>query len=127
MRLSEEVTANDVEESVRLIRSAIKQAATDSRTGLIDMSLLTEGTTASDRRRREDLKKAILETVEQLGGRSGSGSRWSEVLREMGARSDIGLDNKEFAEAIRTLETEGLVSVIGDGARKSIRRNVGVV
>ncbi|KAL9116820.1 MAG: hypothetical protein Q9187_006649, partial [Circinaria calcarea] len=60
MRLSEEVTAKDVLEAVRLIKSALKQAATDSRTGLIDMSLLTEGTSASERRRRQDLKKAII-------------------------------------------------------------------
>ncbi|KAI5303676.1 DNA replication licensing factor, mcm4 component, partial [Ascosphaera atra] len=59
MRLSEEVTAEDVEEAVRLIRSALKQAATDVRTGLIDMSLLTEGTSASERRQREDLARAV--------------------------------------------------------------------
>ena len=41
MRLAEEVTADDVDEAVRLIKSALKQAATDARTGLIDMSLLT--------------------------------------------------------------------------------------
>lgn len=127
MRLSHEVTTEDVEEAVRLTRSAIKQAATDSRTGLIDMGLLTEGTTATDRRRREDLKKAILETVGELNGRGGTASRWSEVLREMSARSDIGLDSKEFAEVVRMLETEGMVTVTGEGVRRSIRRNAGVV
>lgn len=67
MRLSEEVTVGDVEEAVRLIRSALKQAATDSRTGLIDMSLLTadanapeqtvnsDGLTREQRQEREGL------------------------------------------------------------------------
>src|SRR5256885_10266236 len=60
MRLSELVTGDDVIEAVRLIKSALKQAATDVRTGLIDMSLLTEGTSASERRRKQDMKNATL-------------------------------------------------------------------
>ena len=60
MRLSSTVTEDDVAEAVRLIQSALKQAATDARTGLIDMGLLTEGTSASERKRREDLKAGLL-------------------------------------------------------------------
>src|SRR6202012_2130852 len=58
MRLSETVEASDVLEAVRLIKSALKQAATDQRTGLIDMGLLTEGVSATERRRKEDLKRS---------------------------------------------------------------------
>lgn len=43
MRLSPTVEEGDVLEAVRLIKSAIKAAATDARTGLIDMGLLSEG------------------------------------------------------------------------------------
>lgn len=57
MRLSEEVTAGDVDEAVRLIRSALKQAATDSRTGLIDMSLLTAEANAGEQRNNEELTR----------------------------------------------------------------------
>lgn len=125
MRLSEEVVVGDVEEAVRLIRSAIKQAATDARTGLIDMSLLSEGTTAVDRRLREDLKKAILAAIERHHG--GGGGRWSDILREMSANSGTPIDTKEFAEVVRALEMENLVTVTGDGARRTIRRNAAVV
>lgn len=121
MRLSPEVTADDVEEAVRLIRSAIKQAATDSRTGLIDMGLLTEGTSASDRRQREALKRGVLERVEQLCGSSGT-ARWSEVLGLLTEQSGVTVDTGEFAEAVRALQTEGIVSVMGEGSRRSIRR-----
>jgi DNA replication licensing factor MCM4 len=72
MRLSSEVTAADVEEAVRLIQSALKQAATDARTGLIDMGLLTEGTSASERKRREDLKIGVLGVLDEML-RSGGG------------------------------------------------------
>lgn len=121
MRLSPEVTAEDVEEAVRLIRSALKQAATDARTGLLDMSLLTEGTSASDRRRRDDLKKAVLGIVDEMGA-GGTAPRWSEVQRRLVENSSIEVDGTEFQNAVRSLETEGLVNVTGDHAQRRIRR-----
>ncbi|KAL8688772.1 MAG: hypothetical protein Q9218_005396, partial [Villophora microphyllina] len=66
MRLSDEVTAYDVHEAVRLIKSALKQAATDARTGLIDMGLLTEGTSSSERRRKGDLKQAVTDLLDEM-------------------------------------------------------------
>lgn len=120
MRLSSEVTAEDVEEAVRLIRSALKQAATDARTGLIDMGLLTEGTSASERRRREDLKKAVLSTVDEMS-RAGP-PRWSDVHKRLVDNSSIEVDVSEFQSAVRALETEGVVNVVGDGVRRTIRR-----
>ncbi|PLB48968.1 putative DNA replication licensing factor Mcm4 [Aspergillus steynii IBT 23096] len=119
MRLSSEVTAGDVEEAVRLIRSAIKQAATDSRTGLIDMGLLTEGTSASERRQRETLKRSVLGAVDEVG--SGGTARWAEVFRVLNEQNNA-LDGAQFNDAVRALETEGHVNVLGDGARRSIRR-----
>jgi DNA replication licensing factor MCM4 len=126
MRLSLEVTTDDVEEAVRLIRSALKQAATDARTGLLDMGLLTEGTSASERRRREDLKKAVLSTVDEMGGPAGA-PRWSDVYRRLGENSSIEVDGGEFQTAVRALETEGLVNVVGEGPRRSIRRVGGTI
>lgn len=122
MRLSPEVTAADVEEAVRLIRSAIKQAATDSRTGLIDMGLLTEGTSASERRLREDLKRAVLGRLDEHGGVTGAAVRWSDLFRDMSEQSDVQLDHHQFADAVRSLEAEGAVNIMGEGARRSIRR-----
>lgn len=126
MRLSEEVTAADVEEAVRLIKSALKQAATDVRTGLIDMSLLTEGTSASERRLKEDLIKGVLSAVEELGGRNASGVRWSDVWRLVSDSASVNIEASDFATAVRSLELQGQVNVVGEGARRSIRR-VGVV
>ncbi|KAI5301144.1 hypothetical protein KEM56_001928 [Ascosphaera pollenicola] len=126
MRLSEEVTMADVEESVRLIRSALKQAATDVRTGLIDMSLLTEGTSASERRLQEDLVKGVLSAVEELGGRGTSGAKWSDVWRLVSESASVNIEASDFANAVRSLELQGQVNVSGEGARRSIRR-VGVV
>ncbi|OXV10006.1 hypothetical protein Egran_02230 [Elaphomyces granulatus] len=126
MRLSPEVTVDDVKEAVRLTRSALKQAATDSRTGLIDMSLLTEGTSASERRRREDLKRAVLVLIDEMGA-GGTAPRWADVYRRLGDQSSVEIDGGDFGDAVRALETEGLVNVLGEGVRRSIRRVGGVI
>jgi DNA replication licensing factor MCM4 len=125
MRLSDTVTRADVVEAVRLIKSALKQAATDARTGLIDMSLLTEGTSASERRRKADLKQSLLALLDDMT-RQGQAARYTEVARRMGEQSSIPVDGPELAEAVRVLEQEGAIAVVGEGTRRSIRRVTGV-
>jgi hypothetical protein len=49
MRLSDLVTRGDVEEAIRLMKVATQTAATDPRTGTIDMDMITTGRTASER------------------------------------------------------------------------------
>jgi len=126
MRLSTEVTEHDVDEAVRLIQSALKQAATDARTGLIDMGLLTEGTSASERKRKGDLKDGVLGVLDEMLRAGGAASvRYGDVVRTMSERATVALEGAEFAEAVRTLEQEGKVQVVGEGPRRSIRRVTG--
>jgi len=42
-RLSQRVERADVQEALRLYREALKQSATDPRTGIVDISILTTG------------------------------------------------------------------------------------
>lgn len=126
IRLAPEVTADDVHEAVRLIQSALKQAATDARTGLIDMGLLTEGTSAGERRRKADLKDAVLAALDDLL-RSGSQSvRVSELVRVVGEGASVQVESQEVSEALRGLESEGKVLLSGEGLRRSVRRVTGV-
>lgn len=126
MRLSPTVDLSDVDEAVRLIKSAIKASATDARTGLIDMGLLSEGGSASDRRRKEDLKRAVLAAVdEDAGVRAGNAVRYADLYRHVGDGSSIELEGAEFQEAVRSLEQEGKLQLMGEGARRSIRRITG--
>ena len=125
MRLAEEVTADDVTEAVRLIKSALKQAATDSRTGLIDMSLLTEGTSARERRRKADLKNAITALLDELT-RQGGNVRYSDLAKRLAEQSSVQVEAEELVEATRSLQQEGQIQIIGEGARKSIMRVTGV-
>lgn len=125
MRLSHEVNSNDVLEAVRLIKSAIKQAATDSRTGLIDMGLLTEGSSASERRRKQDLKNAITDLLDEMT-RQGGLVRYTEFAKHLGEQSSIAIEADQLADAMRSLQQEGQLQISGEGGRRSIRRVAGI-
>ncbi|KAK3955965.1 MCM2/3/5 family-domain-containing protein [Pseudoneurospora amorphoporcata] len=120
MRLSEVVTRDDVREAVRLIKSALKTAATDSQ-GRIDMSLLTEGTSAAERQRKADMKDAVVRLLDEMTS-GGQAVRYSEVARRLGEGAGVQVEPAEFAEVMRALEMEGAVMMTGEGARRSIRR-----
>ncbi|KAF2268865.1 MCM-domain-containing protein [Lojkania enalia] len=124
MRLSEVVTEDDVLEAVRLIKSALKQAATDARTGLIDMSLLTEGTSSGDRRKKEDLKRAVLAAIDEMGS-AGQSVRLSELVKRVREGASENVENQEFLEVLKMAEAEGSVQVSGEGPRRSVKRVVG--
>jgi DNA replication licensing factor MCM4 len=59
MRLSPQVSQQDVEEAVRLIKTAMQQSATDPKTGEIDMDLLTTGVSNSSKARVKDISDFI--------------------------------------------------------------------
>ncbi|KAF3066499.1 DNA replication licensing factor MCM4 [Daldinia childiae] len=120
MRLSTTVTKADVFEAERLIQSALKTAATDSQ-GRIDMSLLTEGTSAAERKRKTELKEAILRLLDELTS-SGQNVRWSEVSKRLNEGASVPIEPADFAETMRALEMEGSVMISGEGARRSVRR-----
>ena len=59
MRLSPQVSQQDVEEAVRLIKTAMQQSATDPKTGEIDMDLLTTGVSNSSKARVKEIADFI--------------------------------------------------------------------
>ncbi|TQS34130.1 hypothetical protein Golomagni_05500 [Golovinomyces magnicellulatus] len=119
MRLSEVVTKADVQEANRLIQSALKTAATDSQ-GRIDMSLLTEGTSAAERKRRAELKDATLRLLDEMTA-AGNAVRWSDVAKRLGEGSSVPVEQADFNEVMRNLESENLITVSGEGARRSFK------
>jgi DNA replication licensing factor MCM4 len=125
MRLAEEVTVDDVKEAVRLIRSAIKESATDPVTGRIDMDLLA-GISGSERRRKQDLKEAIVKLMDETMA-TGGNIKYSDLFNKIQEQSNVNVESSEFTEALRAAEAEGKVRVHGDGARRMVRRITGVV
>ncbi|KAK8114532.1 cell division control protein 54 [Apiospora kogelbergensis] len=125
MRLSTTVTKADVEEAYRLIQTALKTAATDAQ-GRIDMSMLTDGTTSADRKRKEELKVAIVALLDDLTA-GGQTVKWSEVSRKLSESASVPVEPADFAESMRALEMDGVILISGDGARRSVRRLTGIV
>lgn len=64
MRLSQEVTSNDVEEAIRLMQVATQQAVTDPVTGQIDIDMITTGITAVARQKAQQIVEKVNEYLE---------------------------------------------------------------
>jgi DNA replication licensing factor MCM4 len=120
MRLSEFVELSDVQEATRLMREAIRASATDPVTGLIDIDLLNTGTGQQQRRLRGDLKREVISFFDGIGGNRGV--RWADALKQLSEQSSVGIDASEFSEVVRTLESEGILKVVGERDRRSIRK-----
>lgn len=119
MRFSQTVELEDVQESYRLMRDAIRTSALDPTTGKIDMGMLNTGTGAQQRRLRDDMRKALLDMLASGGTR---GVRWAEAVTLLANQSSINVDANEFKQVIAALENEGLVKVVGERDRRTIRR-----
>ena len=66
----------------RLQREALKQTATDPKTGIIDVSILTTGVSSSERQRRQTMAKELQKLL-QSRARSTGGQIKSDVLYEL--------------------------------------------
>merc|ERR1719272_2511729 len=67
MRLSEIVERQDVNEAIRLMKCATQSAATDPRTGCIDMDAIMTGRTAAMREESEQIASAVLDVLSDMG------------------------------------------------------------
>ncbi|KAF8955053.1 MCM2/3/5 family-domain-containing protein [Flammula alnicola] len=120
MRFSDFVELSDVKEASRLMREAIRTSAMDPRTGKIDMGLLNTGTGTGQRKMRDDMRKEILNLLD--GGAKGRGLKWADALKMLGEQSSVKVDPVEFTEVIKGLENEGIVKVVGDREKRTIRK-----
>lgn len=114
MRLSDVVLESDVLEAIRLMKVATQTAATDPRTGTIDMDMITTGRTALDR----DLILRLTEELRTLlskkrGQRLTVGQIRQIMIKEAGEASGgegVGMmasvTVSDLAEAVRELEAE---------------------
>lgn len=120
MRLSNEVKLEDVQEAVRLIRSAIKDYATDPKTGKIDMSLVQTGKSVIQRKLQEDLAREVLRILTDHIADSMS---FNELIKQINEHSQDRVDSSDISDALSRLQQEDRVIVLGEGIRRSIRLN----
>lgn len=118
MRLSQVVELSDVQEAVRLMRSAIKEYATDPITGRIDMDMVQTGTTSAQRRMQEDLEKEIMNVLTE----SNNNIKFNELITKMNERTSFRVETLDLNESVIRLQQEGKVIEIGDGHRRTIRK-----
>ena len=69
MRLSETVEKRDVEESVRLIKAALQQSATDPTTGEIDMDIIATGVSSTSQERIRQIGQIITKIYQDYKDR----------------------------------------------------------
>ncbi|PSK40489.1 hypothetical protein C7M61_000133 [Candidozyma pseudohaemuli] len=119
MRLSPTVDLIDVKEAVRLIKSAIKDYATDPITGRIDMDMVQTGTTTAKRRMQEDLANEVLGLLDDSNNQQ---LRFTELVTKLNEKLSIRIENSDLNECIRRLQLEGKVVETGDAQRRSIRK-----
>jgi DNA replication licensing factor MCM4 len=85
-RLSPTVEVSDVNEASRLLREAIKDYATDPKTGRIDMDLILSGTGSHDRHVKDD---RVRELKTLLLGYENSSVAWNKLLNDFNEQSDV--------------------------------------
>uniref|UniRef100_A0A9L0TB00 DNA replication licensing factor MCM4 n=1 Tax=Equus caballus TaxID=9796 RepID=A0A9L0TB00_HORSE len=115
VRFSNKVEAIDVEEAKRLHREALKQSATDPRTGIVDISILTTGMSATTRKRKEELAEALKKLILSKG--KIPALKYQQLFEDIRGQSDIAITKDMFEEALRALADDDFLTVTGKTVR----------
>jgi DNA replication licensing factor MCM4 len=127
MRFSEWVEKEDVDEAIRLIKVATQQAATDPITGVIDMDMISTGVTMVSRNKVNELIVIVRGILRDNSEIARKGLKYVSVKEESKKRvNDKGakgfvFSEFEFRDALRLLEDEGVVSLLGNKKNPIVR------
>lgn len=119
MQWRQVVERRDVMEAVRLMRVATQAAATDPRTGTIDMDLITTGHSALD---RTTSAKLVEEIRELLKNSPSSRLDLFDLRKQIEEQSSVDVSLEELKEAVEVLAEEGMVNYIEDHHTIQIRK-----
>ncbi|CAO3631076.1 unnamed protein product [Mucor hiemalis] len=118
MRMSNTVEVSDVMEASRLLREAIKDYATDPKTGRIDMDLILSGTASHERNLHNSLKESL---VSKLSTYNNNRVDFSRLFKEFNEQSQVPVDNRTFEEILKALQDQGVINMSGEGRKRIIR------
>ena len=127
LRFNQFVEKEDVEEAVNLIKVATQQAATDPVTGVIDMDMLQTGITSSSRARLSQLIDIIKTILRDYQENARKGVKYNSLGDEVKKRvNDLGqqtfnYSDFDYREALRKLEDENIVAILGSKNMPTIR------
>ncbi|XP_013928119.1 PREDICTED: DNA replication licensing factor MCM4 [Thamnophis sirtalis] len=115
VRFSAKVETIDVEEAKRLHREALKQSATDPRTGIVDISILTTGMSATARKRKEELAQALKKLIQSKG--KTPALKYQQLFDDLRAHSETAITKEMFEEALHALTDDDFLTVTGRTVR----------
>ncbi|XP_054161735.1 DNA replication licensing factor mcm4-A-like [Oppia nitens] len=119
MKFKNVVDMEDVEEARRLHREAIKQSATDPLSGKIDISILTTGMSASNRKRRNEVSLGLKQFLESLREETGAQSEsqmqfnYLKVFNDFKVTTTLMVTRDMFDDSLKALQDEGYLTLIG--------------
>lgn len=106
MRYSQTVLERDAREAVRLMQVATQAAATDPRTGRIDMDMIATGRSSAERHMEEQVATTLRELLLE---RRGSRMTVREIERQLGEITNTTPSHDTVVEMLRRLEDEGVL------------------
>lgn len=129
MRLCNRVEIRDIEEGVRLIKTAMQQSATDPNTGEIDMDIITTGIGAASNARIKEICNFIRKVQDDFRDRvAQSGVKYHNLFDYLNSKAKENLigDTKEvketdFRDALLQLEEENIISLVGHKRQPTVR------
>ncbi|CAL8344985.1 unnamed protein product [Merluccius merluccius] len=115
VRFCEKVETIDVEEAKRLHREALKQSATDPRTGFVDISILTTGMSATARKRKEEITQALKKMLQSKT--KTPVMKFQQLFDDLRGQSEIAITKDQFEEALKALSDEDYLTISGKTIR----------
>lgn len=109
MKLAEEVVPDDVHEAYRLIQTATLSAATDPKTGRIDMGLITSGISTAERNRLDQLKAGVYDLLQDKGPRMQL-QALTDLLNES-LDPSLHMSRSDVREAVDEMQRENTVRI----------------
>jgi len=106
MRYSNIVTRADAREAVRLMKVATQAAATDPRTGRIDMDMITTGRSTADRQMEEQLELSLKELFQE---RRGTRMAVRDVTKQLAEINNVTIPHDDVLEALRRMHSDGVI------------------
>lgn len=101
MRLSDRVSIEDVERTINIVMTSMKQVGIDKETGKLDIDILTVGVGKSQRERIKDLKNIIMELSREYGS---GGVPFDRIVERAG---EHGLSKDKLEKEMKKLKEIG--------------------
>ncbi|KAL0205056.1 hypothetical protein P9112_000363 [Eukaryota sp. TZLM1-RC] len=114
IRMSDTVDPKDVSRALELVQNALKQSATNPKTGLIDLDKILTGKSAQDREFDRDLEDKIKELLNERDS-----WRFQELFRSINERFEVGANHSQVETVLRNMEghlvswNEGVIRKVG--------------